>query len=244
MTALIRSREFLRTIGLLLLATAAVGLLLFTWRHWWPSSHEFSVTYNGVPVPKPEGLSVSHWTGNTELFMEYPALVAGHAARFAVHFTRLDNFKPMKAGKVEVRLEGPGGAESFSSPAPSRPGIFGVDVKPAQVGEYRMIVSVDSAELKDSHDIGTVTVYPDEASAAKHPAAKLQEETIAFLKEQQWSLDFATELSAERSERANVIVAGEIRPRAGGQGEVTAPIDGRLVEAGAIPLGQGGGDRA
>ncbi len=70
---------------------------------------------------KPEGLSVSHWTGNTELFMEYPGLVAGHAARFAVHFTRLDNFKPMKAGKVEVRLEGPAGAESFSSPAPSRP---------------------------------------------------------------------------------------------------------------------------
>jgi RND family efflux transporter MFP subunit len=187
---------------------------------------------------KPEGLSVSRWTGNTELFMEYPALVAGQSGRFAVHFTRLDNFKPMRAGKVEVRLDGSGGSEMFSSPAPSRPGIFGVDVKPGRAGDYRMTVSVDSPDLKDSHDLGTVTVYADEASAAKHPVAKLQEETIAFLKEQQWSLDFATQVSSERSERASFTAAAEVRPRAGGQGEVTAPIDGRLIEAAAIPLGQ------
>ena len=49
--------------------------------------------------------------------MEYPVLVAGEGGRFAVHFTRLDNFRPMKTGKVEVRLEGPGGTETFSSPS-------------------------------------------------------------------------------------------------------------------------------
>ena len=187
---------------------------------------------------KAEGLSISHWTGKTELFMEYPALVAGQAARFAVHFTRLDNFKPMRAGKVEVRLESVSGTETFSSPAPSRPGIFGVDVKPGRAGDYRMTVSVDSPDLKDSHDLGTVTVYADDASATRHPVTKLQEETIAFLKEQQWSLDFATEVSSERSERASFTAGAEVRPRAGGQGEVTAPIDGRLIEAAAIPVGQ------
>jgi RND family efflux transporter MFP subunit len=187
---------------------------------------------------KPEGLSVSHWSSRTELFMEYPVLVAGQAARFAVHLTRLDNFKPMKAGKVEVRLDGAGGSESFSSPATSRPGIFGVDVKPGRAGEYRMVVGVDAADLKDAHDLGTVTVYGDEASAAKHPRPKQAEETIAFLKEQQWSLEFATEVSAERNERASFVAAAEVRPRAGGSGEVTAPIDGRLVEAAAVPLGQ------
>ena len=187
---------------------------------------------------KPEGLSVSHWTDRTELFMEYPPMVAGENGRFAVHFTRLDTFRPMKTGKVEVRLEGPGGAESFTSPGPSRPGIFGVDVKPAKAGEYRMIVRVSNSEHDDSHDLGTVPVYSDHAGAAKHPVAKLQEETIAFLKEQQWSLDFATEVVAERSERASFLAPGEVQPRAGGQGEVTAPLEGRLVEAAAIPVGQ------
>ena len=103
---------------------------------------------------KPEGLSVSHWTARTELFMEYPALVAGVGGRFAVHFTRLDNFRPMKAGKVDVRLDGPGGTETFSSPGPSRPGIFGVDVKPSKPGTYNMTVQVQSADLNDSHELG------------------------------------------------------------------------------------------
>lgn len=187
---------------------------------------------------KPEGLSVSHWTDRTELFMEYPALVAGERGRFAVHFTRLDTFKPMKTGKVEVQLEGPGGTESFSSPSPSRPGIFGVDVKPEKAGEFHMLVRLTAAEVNDSHDLGVVTVYSDHAEAAKHPQPKLQEETIAFLKEQQWSLDFATEVANERTGRSSFLVPAQVQPRAGGQGDVTVPLDGRLVEAVAIPVGQ------
>ena len=41
----------------------------------------------------------------------------------------------------------------------------------------------------------------------------------------------------ERSGRESFVVAGQIQPRAGGQAEVTAPIDGRLVEAFAVPVG-------
>ena len=93
---------------------------------------------------KPEGLSVTHWTARSELFMEYPVLVAGVGGRFAVHLTPLDNFKPMKAGKVDVRLDGPAGTETFSTPGPSRPGIFGVDVKP-KARTYTMTVEVHAA---------------------------------------------------------------------------------------------------
>jgi RND family efflux transporter MFP subunit len=211
--------------------TCAAAVLLF-------SCNKPAAKDPPASAEKPEGLSVTHWTDRTELFMEYPVLIAGETGRFAVHFTRLGSFKPMKSGKVEVGLEGPGGAETFSTPAPSRPGIFGVDVRPSKPGEYRMIVRVNARDLNDSHDLGMVTVYGDPASAAKHPAAKQQEETTAFLKEQQWSLDFATEVVAERTERAGFVVPAEIQPRAGGQGEVTAPLDGRLAEATAIPVGQ------
>src|SRR5213080_1110480 len=87
---------------------------------------------------KPEGSSVTDWTERTELFMEYPPLVAGSTGRFAVHFTRLDNFKPMKEGYVEVQLEDERGIQRFSTPRPSHPGIFGVDVKPSKAGSYTM----------------------------------------------------------------------------------------------------------
>jgi cobalt-zinc-cadmium efflux system membrane fusion protein len=187
---------------------------------------------------KPEGLSVTHWTARTELFMEYPPLVAGVGGRFAVHLTRLDNFRPIKAGKVDVRLAGPGGTEIFSTPGPSRPGIFGVDVKPSKPGTYTATIQVQSADLDDSHDVGAVTVYADEASASNHPAAKQKEETIAFLKEQQWALDFATEPVSERTERSSFDVPGEVQLRTGGQSEVTAPIDGRLADAVAVIVGR------
>ena len=54
---------------------------------------------------EPLTLSVTHWTDATELFMEYPPLVTGHSARFAVHVTTLKDFKALSAGgQVRVPL--------------------------------------------------------------------------------------------------------------------------------------------
>jgi membrane fusion protein, heavy metal efflux system len=185
-----------------------------------------------------ETISVTDWTDRTELFMEYPPLVVGQTARFAVHFTAMGTlFTPVKSGAVDVILDGPGGPQKYSVSGPSRPGIFGVDVKPTQAGSYTMIVRLRSSSLNDSHSLGSVTVYPDEKSAAAYKAPAAREEPIAFLKEQQWSLEFATARVAERAERESFVVAGQVQPRAGGQGEVSAPLDGRVVEAVAIPTG-------
>ena len=38
--------------------------------------------------------------------MEYPPLVAGAQARFAIHLTNLDDFSPLREGRVVVRFEG------------------------------------------------------------------------------------------------------------------------------------------
>ena len=186
---------------------------------------------------KPEGNSVTDWTDKTELFMEYPALIVGQNARFAVHLTAIGSFKPLRSGTVNVVLDGPGGTQTFTTASPSRPGIFGVDVKPARAGAYTMMVQLRSKDLNDSHTVSNVAVYADEAAAAKNRPGKPQEETIAFLKEQQWSLDFATLPVANRAERESFVVSGEVQPRAGGQGEVSAPLDGRLVEVVAVPVG-------
>ena len=210
-------------------ALLAAGLLCSCNRH--------RAVENTQAAPKAEGLTVSHWTDRTELFMEYPALVAGQGGRFAVHLTRLDNFKPLKAGAVEIQLASTEGTQRFSTAGPSRPGIFGVDVKPAKAGSFTMTVELSSSEINDTHALGAVTVYADEASASKHPPIPKQEETIAFLKEQQWSLDFATEIVAERTTRASFTVPAEVQPRTGGRGDVTAPLDGRLVESVMIPVG-------
>jgi cobalt-zinc-cadmium efflux system membrane fusion protein len=147
---------------------------------------------------EPEPLTVTRWTGKTELFAEYPPLVAGQTSRFAIHLTRLDTFKPLTHGHVEVQLRGTGAPETFTVDAPSRPGIFGVDVKPAQAGARELVILLRSGDLSDEHQVGPATVHAN-AEAARPEAGEPEEPPgISFLKEQQWSLDFATALVEEQ----------------------------------------------
>jgi RND family efflux transporter MFP subunit len=193
----------------------------------------------GGPAPDSsspvEAVSVTRWTVRTELFLEHPRLVAGSVSRFSVHLTDLETFKPLTEGRVTVELRSPDGAvESFRTDAPSRPGIFGLDVKPAAAGRRTMAIRYESTAWSDAHDVGPVTVA---AAGEKIEAAAEAElpDVISYLKEQQWTLDFATSVVAERPIRASLDVPGEIRPRTGGDVEVLVPVAGRLAAGEAIP---------
>ncbi len=210
------------------------GLVLSSCR---PASQNEAPAAPKKQEAEPHKEAVSHWTEKTELFMEYPALVAGVKSRFAVHFTSLLNFKAQKAGKVDVTLKSKDGStEVFTATAPSRPGIFGLDVQPKRPGEYEMTVALSAADVTDRHELGTVWVFPD-AKAAVHEDEPSKEETVAFLKEQQWALDFATEVVKDRPAREVMRVPAEISPRVGGVAEVTAPFSGRLASSTVPPVG-------
>lgn len=168
------------------------------------------------------------WSAKTELFVEFPALVAGEESRFAIHLTRLDNFRPVAAGRVDVRLIYGMDSEVFSTEAPSRPGIFGVTVKPSKAGEAAVEIVLKAADLADTHRLEKVPVHATLAAAPgeEEPAV---EETIAFLKEQQWAMDFATALAQTGMVRESLTVPAEVSPRSGGEADVIAPLAGRLA---------------
>jgi len=187
-----------------------------------------SVSKASEPEPPPE--SITNWTAKTELFMEYPPLVGGQTSRFAIHLTRLDNFKPLAAGNVEVRLTIKGGKpESFRTEGPSRPGIFGVDVKPSRAGKFLVSVHLSGEGITDVHDLGDL-------AAATRERGPDTEEKIAFLKEQQWTLDFGTAIVEGRRLQSSLRAPAEVIPRSGGEAEVTAPFDGRLVVSSSLPV--------
>jgi RND family efflux transporter MFP subunit len=174
----------------------------------------------------------TRWTGRSELFMEYPPLVEGATSRFAIHFTDLATFEPLRAGRAEVRLDGAGG-EAFVVDAPGRPGIFGVDVTPSRAGRYRLQVVLDAPGLADRHDLGEVAVLAPGAAEALHAHEEAEDGSIAFLKEQQWTLDFATVRAGARRIAESLVIAAEIEPRTGGRADVATPVAGRL--AGDLP---------
>ena len=186
---------------------------------------------------EPEALSVTRWTGKTELFAEYPSLAVGSTSRFAIHLTRLDSFKPLTDGHVEVRLEGDGApAEVFRVEAPSRPGIFGVDVRPNRAGRRQLVIALRSASVTDEHRVGEVDVHPS-AEAARAATRGDEIAGISFLKEQQWSLDFATAVVKEQPVRESIRVPARLEARPGGAADVVAPIDGRLTRIAEVALG-------
>jgi membrane fusion protein, heavy metal efflux system len=188
---------------------------------------------------EPEALSVTRWTDKTELFAEYPPLAAGETSRFAIHVTRLDTFKPLTDGHVEVHLRsGASRPEVFRVDAPSRPGIFGVDVKPAHAGKRELIIVLRSSGVSDEHDVGEVDVHASaKAARAAASGAGADAGGISFLKEQQWSLDFGTGVVSERAVRESIRVPARIEARPGGAADVVAPIDGRLTRVLDVPLG-------
>jgi membrane fusion protein, heavy metal efflux system len=197
------------------------------------------------PAPEPaaqpelEPLAATRWTGKTELFAEYPPLVVGRTSRFAIHLTRLDSFKALTAGRVEVHLSGMSGpAEVFTVDAPSRPGIFGVDVTPAREGSREMAIVLRLPGLDDEHHVGAVTVYRDQAAARGAPAPDAPAaESISFLKEQQWALDFGTAVIGVAPVRESVRVPAVVVARPGGAADVVAPIDGRLARVAELMPG-------
>ncbi len=192
-----------------------------------------------LPTDEPAALSVTRWTDQTELFAEYPPLVAGSTSRFAIHLTRLDTFKALTEGHVEVRLQG-GSVEPavFTVDAPSRPGIFGVDVTPAQAGKRDLVIALRSAGLNVEHHVGEVDVHPSAAAArAPAPAAGGETPGISFLKEQQWALDFGTAIVKEDGVRESIRIPAHLEARPGGAADVVAPIDGRLTSVADLALG-------
>ena len=180
----------------------------------------------------------TRWTARTELFMEYPPLVAGETSRFAIHFTDLATFEPLRSGRVVVRLAG-AREETFAVDAPGRPGIFGIDVTPARAGRHALSIAVEAPGLRDRHDLGEVAVRAAAAPAPSDAAGGEDADgEIPFLKEQQWVLDFATAPARERRIADSLVIAADIEPRTGGRADVSAPVAGRLAgDRPAHPVG-------
>ena len=192
-----------------------------------------------APAPateeEPPSVAVTIWTEKTELFMEYPPLVAGEEASFHIHLTDLSTFEPLREGKVVVRFEGDA-IQRFEVDAPATPGIFNVTLKVPAARRYQVAVELHSAKLSDELRVGPVTVHSDQQSALAAIAAD-EEGATSFLKEQQWTLDFATMKVESLARRQVVSVPATIEPRVGGSAEVRAPTAGRIVIGGGRAIG-------
>lgn len=199
----------------------------------------------GGDVPAPEAevpmLDVTAWTDKTELFMEYPPLVAGESALFAVHLTRLSDFSAMTTGRPRLELmpERGGSPVAVRGMEPSRPGVFRVEGAMPPAGRYRWALVIEAPGLSDRHDLGAITVFADEAAAIAAAARQGEDDpaAITYLKEPQWTNGFATALVQEAEIRRGIRVPAVVEPLIGGDAVVAAPADGRFMATALLQLG-------
>ena len=169
-----------------------------------------------------------HVAARTELFVEIPPLVAGQPSRLAIHFTRLDGWKPVAAGRVVVEL----GADTVTSDPPSSPGIFAATLTPPSAGERSLAITLDLDGVQERHDLGSIRVHATEAEARADRHATHAPVAIKFLMEQQWHTEFAVAPASERALRASMPVFGVLRGRPDADALVRAPLPGQITKSG------------
>jgi membrane fusion protein, heavy metal efflux system len=183
---------------------------------------------------EPEPISITRWTGKTELFVEFAPLLVGKETRFAAHLTDLDTFKPVSEGMLKVSFAPPQGKEIvFEAASPTVAGIYRPVAKIAQPGSYRLVFHryrPGSAEIYDTIDAGEVKVL-EKPEPARQADEKSQTKGITFLKEQQWRMDFATTPVGERELSVLLKMTAEVKPAAAGQVQIAAPVPGRMTKA-------------
>lgn len=176
------------------------------------------------------GVRVTHYTPDSELFVEYPPLVAGQASEFVAHLTWLKDFTPASAGRLIVTLSGDNRPdERVEVNVSDTAGIFRPVLTPRHQGIRRLTLSLVTPSRTIVHDLGEVDVFADQTSAdlaLSHDAE--QPGLISFTKEQQWKMPFATAQAVSAPVRDSVAVSATLRPRAAGEAMLTAPGAGIL----------------
>jgi RND family efflux transporter MFP subunit len=169
---------------------------------------------------------VTQWNDSTELFLEYPHLLAGEpTGNWAIHLSNMKNFKPLTEGVLTVRFfRGATEMQAFTLDAPARDGIYLLDPVIEEPGEYRVQLALSSTQVSSVHELPEVYVWA--AASELPPAEEEPAGGISFLKEQAWKIPFAIEPAREEEVARSISAPGEIVAPDGALAEVSAPISG------------------
>ena len=182
---------------------------------------------------KPESYVYTDYSDSTELFVEFSALIVGETSSFAAHFSRLSDFLPVEIGSVTAVLSGGSHPEErFLIDVATVPGIFIIKVKPQYAGQRQLAIELRSKTLNVNHNLGEITVFPSLTTAVAAVSDAVDDSgDISFLKEQQWKVNFATEMVQSHQLQKSVRAIGTIKAAVGHASYVTAPVSGHLLNS-------------
>jgi len=129
-----------------------------------------------------------------EFFAEADPFVVGQPSQVLAHFTRLNNFKPLKDSKVVLSLVVGSKGIRQTVESPIRDGIYLFEITPVTSGKGQMTFNIESPDGDRTVTLNEVVVYDDDHTAIHKAEENLISDPngIVFTKEQSWKVDFAT----------------------------------------------------
>lgn len=179
--------------------------------------------------------AVTQWTDETELFMEYPEIIVGQEATFAVHLTRLSDFSPIADSEVYFTFRSDDGTEiTRRETEVQTAGIYGPDITFQQAGRYDLTIEIYGM-VNDTLQVNGIPVYN---STDEIPLTHAEEDPnlITFLKEQQWDIPFGTREVKQRTLVQTVDAHGETMAAQNSQAVVSAPFSGIILPSQNVRL--------
>ncbi len=181
-------------------------------------------------VQEPQSHVFTDYTDATELFVEFSALIVGETSSFAAHFSDMKTFRPVEHGTVTVIVSGGGQPEErFSVDHAAVAGIFIPKAQPQHAGRRQLVIELQSDTLNAQHDLGEIQVYPDIKTALAIASEEEGDNDISFLKEQQWKVDFATEMVKQQLLQQSTRAYATVKAAAGHEALVSAPLSGHVL---------------
>jgi membrane fusion protein, heavy metal efflux system len=209
------------TIGFFLVALAS-GCSRTPEAHDHDHGHEHGASHE---AEEPAPLAITRWTDDYELFVEFPAPIAGKPIPYHAHVTKLDGFEAVKVGKFYVNFKSTTGvAAEASSDGVKRPGIFVFEGNAPGAGSYVLEMAYEREGKSDVFDCGAISV----TDKPPPPEPEAPGSTITFLKESQWKIPFATAWAQERPIAREIELSATVEPSATEQLTIAAPTAGRF----------------
>jgi RND family efflux transporter MFP subunit len=197
--------------------------------------HEKSVNVEEKITPEP--IAITDYTKRTELFVEFDQFVLNQPSTFLAHFTYMDTFKPFKQGHVEACLTFSNQTkECFSVDAPAFEGIFKPVAIPTQSGFAELDIRVEQGNIIETHKLGRFQVYN---SYEQIPISSDEEvdDGISYLKEQQWKVEFATQIATKKLLRESISTFAKIEVPSNQEYILSAPVAGIVTPVRELGVG-------
>lgn len=185
---------------------------------------------------EPAPTSATHYSDGTEMFVEYPVLVAGQPARFAAHMSWMNNFKAVNEGRLAVELIGADGTQRTAIGVSDTPGIFRPEMTPGKAGSVRLVMRLEAKGQTFVHDLGQVRVHATQEAANEATPPEEENGQIGFTKEVQWQIPFATAPAAMARLEDTLPVTIDVRLAPDAEAVVAAPVAGIVRTGGSIPI--------